>query len=125
LPAADTAACPPHLRQIVRKMAVQIATEKSRGNTTVTVPVHPELADSLRAARAGRFRRIEGEAKTAHLHSRDTRKPPTIRNAVSPRGALSAQLHHERESKTAAGAVAPLVVVGWLVVLAIIFLSIG
>jgi hypothetical protein len=34
---------PPHLRQIVRKMAVQIATEKSRGNTTVTVPVHPNL----------------------------------------------------------------------------------
>ncbi|MGA2995783.1 hypothetical protein [Bradyrhizobium sp.] len=27
---------PPHLRQIVRKMAVRIATEKSRGNTTVT-----------------------------------------------------------------------------------------
>lgn len=43
---------PPHLRQIVRKMAVQIATEKSRGNTTVTVQVHPEFADSLRAARA-------------------------------------------------------------------------
>ncbi|MGO4511190.1 tyrosine-type recombinase/integrase [Bradyrhizobium sp. 2TAF36] len=43
---------PPHLRQIVRKMAVQIATDKSRGNTTVTVPVHPEFAESLRAARA-------------------------------------------------------------------------
>src|SRR5215472_3455618 len=43
---------PPHLRQIVRKMAVQIATEKSRGNTTVTVPVHSEFAESLRAARA-------------------------------------------------------------------------
>lgn len=43
---------PPHLRQIVRKMAVQIATEKSRGNTTVTVPMHPEFAESLRAARA-------------------------------------------------------------------------
>ena len=43
---------PPHLRQIVRKMAVQIATEKSRGNTTVTVPVHPEFAESLRVARA-------------------------------------------------------------------------
>lgn len=28
-----------------------IATEKSRGNTTVTVPVHPEFAESLRAAR--------------------------------------------------------------------------
>ncbi|MGJ5221020.1 tyrosine-type recombinase/integrase [Bradyrhizobium oligotrophicum] len=42
---------PPHLRQIVRKMAIQIATEKSRGNTTVTVPVHPEFAESLRAAR--------------------------------------------------------------------------
>jgi hypothetical protein len=42
----------PHLRQIVRKMAVQIATEKSRGNTTVAVPVHPEFAESLRAARA-------------------------------------------------------------------------
>jgi hypothetical protein len=39
---------PPHLRQI----AVQIATEKSGGNTTVTVPVHPEFADSLCAARA-------------------------------------------------------------------------
>jgi hypothetical protein len=43
---------PPHLRQIVRKMAVQIATENSRGNTTVTVPVHPEFAESLQAARA-------------------------------------------------------------------------
>lgn len=43
---------PPHLRQIVRKMAVQIAAEKSQGNTTVTVPVHPEFAASLRAARA-------------------------------------------------------------------------
>jgi integrase len=42
---------PPHLRQIVRKMAVQIATEKSRGNITVTVPVHPNFAESLRAAR--------------------------------------------------------------------------
>ncbi len=31
---------------------MQIATEKSRGNTTVTVPVHPEFAESLRAARA-------------------------------------------------------------------------
>ncbi|WP_407154915.1 tyrosine-type recombinase/integrase [Bradyrhizobium sp. STM 3557] len=46
---------PPHLRQIVRKMAVQIATEKSQGNTTVTVPVHPEFAESLRAARAARI----------------------------------------------------------------------
>jgi hypothetical protein len=45
---------PPHLRQIVRKMAVQIATEKNRGNATVTVPVYPELAESLRAARAAR-----------------------------------------------------------------------
>jgi hypothetical protein len=45
---------PPHLRQIVRKMAVQIATEKSRGNTTVAVPVHPEFAESLRAAHAAR-----------------------------------------------------------------------
>jgi integrase len=43
---------PPHLRQVVRKMAVQIATEKSRGNTTVTVPVHPGFAESLGAARA-------------------------------------------------------------------------
>jgi integrase len=43
---------PPHLRQIVRKVAVQSATEKSQGNTTVTVPVQPEFAESLRAARA-------------------------------------------------------------------------
>lgn len=33
-------------------MAVQIATEKSRGNTTVTVPVHPKFAESLQVARA-------------------------------------------------------------------------
>jgi hypothetical protein len=43
---------PHHLRQILRKMAVQIATEKSQGNTLVTVPVHPEFAESLRTARA-------------------------------------------------------------------------
>jgi integrase len=43
---------PPHLRQVVRKMAVQIETEKGRGNTTVTVPVHPGFAESLKAARA-------------------------------------------------------------------------
>lgn len=43
---------PPHLRQVVRKMAVQIATEKSQGNTTVTVPMHPAFAESLRAAQA-------------------------------------------------------------------------
>jgi integrase len=43
---------PAHLRQVVGKMAVQIATKKSRGNTTVTVPVHPEFAESLRSARA-------------------------------------------------------------------------
>ena len=34
----------PHLRHR--------ATEKSRGNTTVTVPVHPQFAESLRLARA-------------------------------------------------------------------------
>jgi hypothetical protein len=36
----------------VRKIAIQIAAEKSEGNTMVTVPVHPEFAESLRAARA-------------------------------------------------------------------------
>lgn len=61
---------PPHLRQIVRKMAVQIATEKSRGNTTVTVPVHPEFAESLRAAR-GRDRPRRG------VH-REVREGPRI-----------------------------------------------
>ena len=43
---------PQHLRPVVRKMAVQIATEKSQGNTTVTVPLHPAFAESLQAARA-------------------------------------------------------------------------
>lgn len=56
---------PPHLRQIVRKMAVQIATEKSRGNTTVTVPVHPEFAESLNAARAANI--IGAEVFTGKL----------------------------------------------------------
>lgn len=46
--------------QIERKTAVQIATEKSRGDTTVTVPVHPEFAESLRAARRGRHHRRRG-----------------------------------------------------------------
>jgi integrase len=53
---------PPHLRQVVRKMTVQIATEKSHGNTTVTVPVHPAFAESLRAARAAGI--IGGEVFT-------------------------------------------------------------
>ncbi|ODM80818.1 hypothetical protein A6452_23790 [Bradyrhizobium elkanii] len=56
---------PPHLRQIVRKMAVQIATEKSQGNTTVTVPVHPEFAESLKAARAANI--IGAEVFTGKL----------------------------------------------------------
>src|SRR6185437_9808363 len=43
---------PQHLRLIVRQMAVQIATEKSQGSTMVTVPVHPDFAESLRTARA-------------------------------------------------------------------------
>jgi integrase len=43
---------PPHLKKIIKEMAFQIVTEKSQGRTTVTVPIHPELAESLRAARA-------------------------------------------------------------------------
>ena len=60
---------PPHLRQIVRKMVVQIATEKSKGHTTVTVPVHPEFADSLRAARAA------GIIGARSLHRQDGEGP--------------------------------------------------
>lgn len=48
---------PPHLRQIVREMAVQIATEKSRGNTTVTVPVHPSLQKACGGAHGRHDRR--------------------------------------------------------------------
>ena len=43
----------------------QIATEKSRGNTNVTVPVHPEFAESLRAARAANI--IGAEVFTGKL----------------------------------------------------------
>ncbi|RZN30461.1 tyrosine-type recombinase/integrase [Bradyrhizobium sp. Leo121] len=43
---------PKHLQPMVRQTVVQIATEKSQGRTTVTVPVHPDFAASLRAARA-------------------------------------------------------------------------
>lgn len=46
-------------------MAVQIATEKSQGNTTVTVPVHPEFAESLRVARAANI--IGAEVFTSKL----------------------------------------------------------
>jgi hypothetical protein len=41
----------PHLRQVVHKMAVQIATKRASG-THVTAPVRPEFAESPRAARA-------------------------------------------------------------------------
>jgi integrase len=43
---------PPHLTKMIKQMAFQIATEKSQGRTIVTVPIHPEFAASLRAARA-------------------------------------------------------------------------
>jgi integrase len=43
---------PKHLQPMVRQTVVQIATEKSQGRTIVTVPVHPDFAASLRAARA-------------------------------------------------------------------------
>ena len=36
----------------LKKLLIQIVTEKSQGRTTVTIPVHPEFAVSLRAARA-------------------------------------------------------------------------
>jgi hypothetical protein len=52
---------PPHLRQIVRTMAVQ----KSRGNTTVTVPVHPEFAESLRGGAGGGDHRRGGVRRQA------------------------------------------------------------
>lgn len=42
---------PEHFRRIIKRMAVQIATEKSQGRTIVTVPVHPEFAVSLAKAR--------------------------------------------------------------------------
>jgi len=42
---------PEHLKRIIKRMAVQIATEKSQGRTIVTVPVHPEFAISLAKAR--------------------------------------------------------------------------
>jgi integrase len=37
---------------MIKQLAFQIATEKSQGRTMVTVPIHPEFAESLRAARA-------------------------------------------------------------------------
>ncbi len=43
---------PPHLMKMVKAMAFQIATEKSQGRTMVKVPIHPDLAESIRAARA-------------------------------------------------------------------------
>ncbi|WP_315762360.1 hypothetical protein [Bradyrhizobium sp. SZCCHNS2005] len=43
---------PPHLKKMIEQMAFQIATEKSQGRTIVSVPIHPEFAASLRAARA-------------------------------------------------------------------------
>src|ERR1700738_2521377 len=43
----------------------KIATEKSQGRTTVTVPIHPEFPETLRAARAAGF--IGAEVFTGKL----------------------------------------------------------
>jgi integrase len=57
---------PPHLKKMVKQMAFQIATEKSQGRTTVTVPIHPDLAESVRAARAAEV--IGEEVFSGKLH---------------------------------------------------------
>ncbi|CCE09687.1 hypothetical protein BRAS3843_330055 [Bradyrhizobium sp. STM 3843] len=43
---------PPHLMKIIKQMAFQIAAEKRQGRTVASVPIHPDFAVSLRAARA-------------------------------------------------------------------------
>ena len=40
-----------HLRRVLKTMMVKVATEKSKGRTTATVPVHRDFAVSLAAAR--------------------------------------------------------------------------
>jgi integrase len=42
---------PEHLQRTLKTMMVKFATEKSKGRTTATVPVHREFAVSLAAAR--------------------------------------------------------------------------
>jgi hypothetical protein len=73
---------PPHLRQIVRQMAVRIATEKSRGNTTVTVPVHPQFAESLQAARAAGI--IGAEVFTGKLLRASTSRRKAVTACARP-----------------------------------------
>jgi hypothetical protein len=47
---------PEHLQRTLKTMMVKVATEKSKGRTTATVPVHRDFAVSLAAARnAGMF----------------------------------------------------------------------
>ena len=40
-----------HLQRVLKTMVVKVATEKSKGRTTATVPVHRDFAVSLAAAR--------------------------------------------------------------------------
>src|ERR1700756_3275229 len=42
---------PEHLQRTLKVMMVKVATEKSKGHTTATVPVHRDFAVSLAAAR--------------------------------------------------------------------------
>ncbi|WGR91727.1 hypothetical protein MTX26_15150 [Bradyrhizobium sp. ISRA443] len=42
---------PSHLKRILKQMAIEIATEKSKGSTKVSIPIHPDFAKSLAAAR--------------------------------------------------------------------------
>lgn len=42
---------PSHLKRILKQMAIEIETEKSKGSTKVSIPIHPDFAKSLSAAR--------------------------------------------------------------------------
>jgi len=42
---------PSHLKRILKRMAIEIKTEKSKGSTKVSIPIHSDFAKSLAAAR--------------------------------------------------------------------------
>jgi hypothetical protein len=57
---------PPHLRKMIKQMAFQIATEKGRGRTIVTVPIHSRLRREFEGSTHGRDHRRGGVRRKAN-----------------------------------------------------------
>jgi hypothetical protein len=95
---------PPHLRQIVRKMAVQIATGKSRGNTAVTAAGASAVCGKPAGGALGRDNRrgrVLPMNKKAYAANMDDFTPLPDANRAAANGenrALILRLHFQKKA---------------------------